>query len=99
MTWRVTPANLGGVPHISQRLDPAALRRDPTLRSRAYAAQVAVSEARLDFDFEQPFVGHLPGYLTIGEAAGTDQPSWDEGTAPALVDPGGGWVRLLVRPG
>jgi len=39
---------------------------------------VAVSEVQLNFDFRHPLVGHLPGYLAISEAAGTDQPSWDE---------------------
>jgi hypothetical protein len=64
------------------------------LRSRAYATQVAVSEARLDFDFEQPFVGHLPGYLAIGEAAGIDQPSWDRYTYLLIRQ----WHALLDTP-
>jgi hypothetical protein len=39
---------------------------------------VAVSDAQIDFDFWHPFVGYLPGCLAINEAAGPDQPSWDE---------------------
>lgn len=35
-------------------------------------------EAQLIFDFRHPFIGHLPGYLAIGEAAGADRPSRDE---------------------
>jgi len=55
------------------------------LRREAYAAQVAVGEEQLALDFRHPFVGHLPGYLGIGEAAGADQPSWDD------------YVDLLMR--
>jgi Shedu protein SduA, C-terminal len=39
---------------------------------------VAVIDAQINFDFWRPFVGYLPGYLAISEAAGTDQPSWHE---------------------
>ena len=46
---------------------------------------MTVGEAQLSFDFRRPFIGHLPGYLTISETAGIDQPSWDE------------YVYLLMR--
>jgi len=49
-----------------------------SLSSRAYAAHVAVIDAQINFGFWRPFVGYLPGYLAISEAAGTDQPSWHE---------------------
>lgn len=67
---------------------------DPTLRIGVYAAQVAVSEAQLNFDFRHPFVGHLPGYLAIGQAAGTDQPSWDEYVDSLMRQ----WHALLDSP-
>ena len=55
---------------------------------------MAVSEAQLNFDFRHPFVGHLPGYLAISEAAGTDQPSWDEYTYFLMRQ----WHALLDTP-
>lgn len=39
---------------------------------------MAVDEAQSNFDFRHPFVGYLPGYLAIGEAAGKNRPNWDE---------------------
>jgi hypothetical protein len=62
--------------------------------SRTYDAQVEVSETQLNFDFRHPFVGHLPGYLAIGEAAGIDQPSWDEYTYLLMRQ----WRALLDSP-
>jgi hypothetical protein len=53
-----------------------------------------VSETQLNFDFRHPFVGYLPGYLAIGEAAGTDQPSWDEYTYLLMRH----WRALLDSP-
>jgi hypothetical protein len=55
---------------------------------------VAVSEAQLNLDFRHPFIGHLPGYLAIGEAAGTDQPSWNEYTYLLMRQ----WRALLDTP-
>ena len=55
---------------------------------------MAVSEAQLDFDFRHPFAGHLPGYLAIGQAAGTDQPSWDEYVDSLMQQ----WHALLDSP-
>ena len=40
--------------------------------------QVVVGDEQLNIDFRGPFVGHIPGYLAIGEKAGTEQPSWDD---------------------
>ena len=60
----------------------------------AYAANVAVSEARSNVDFRHPFVGHLPGYLAISEAAGAEQPSWDEYVALLMRQ----WQALLDSP-
>ncbi len=39
---------------------------------------MAACDAEPNFDFRNPFVGHLPGYLTIGETAGADQPNWHD---------------------
>jgi len=55
---------------------------------------VAAIEAQVNFDFRHPFVGHLPGYLAIGEAAGTDQPGWDEYTFLLMRQ----WHGLLDTP-
>jgi Domain of unknown function (DUF4263) len=55
---------------------------------------VAVSEAQLNFDFRHPFVGYLSGYLAIGEAAGKDQPSWDDYTYLLMRQ----WRALLDSP-
>src|SRR5690348_5817994 len=44
--------------------------------SRRYAVQVIVTEPEPVADhFRQPFIGHLPGYLAISEAAGAHPPS------------------------
>ena len=40
--------------------------------------QVVVGDEQLNIDFRGPSVGHIPGYLAIGEKAGTEQPSWDD---------------------
>lgn len=55
---------------------------------------MTVNEAQLNFDFQHPFVGHLPGYLAISEAAGADPPSWDE-YADLLMQQ---WRALLDSP-
>jgi hypothetical protein len=42
---------------------------------KGYAALVTATDPETAAaDFRRPFVGHLPGYLTIGEAAGTEPP-------------------------
>jgi len=64
------------------------------MRFGMYDAQVAVGETQLNFDFRHPFVGYLPGYLAIGEAAGTAQPSWDEYIYLLMLQ----WRALLDSP-
>lgn len=48
----------------------------------------------MDFNFRRPFVGHLPGYLAISEAADTDQPGWDEYSDLLMRQ----WGALLDSP-
>ncbi|MGN6682309.1 MAG: hypothetical protein ACTHKL_31485 [Streptosporangiaceae bacterium] len=56
--------------------------------------QVVVGDEQLNIDFRRPFVGHSPGYLAIGEKAGTEQPSWDDYVDLLMQQ----WCSLKVIP-